>query len=138
MGDPIPHQCQCGACHKAPNAFSRLHAQMNWFMSKLDKDQRRWYGAWNQIVPEKLALAGLRSSLVSASQQSVEVAGRFPTIQRGYRKWHRGVVGAGVRLGRCIPTSSPCSPVCWATRLLATQCQTSGGCGVAHDDSAWN
>ena|ERR1700692_606992 len=32
---------------------------------------------WNQIVPEKLALAGLRSSLVSAAQQSAEAASRF-------------------------------------------------------------
>ena len=70
----VPHQCQCAVCQRVPNALSRVHAQMNWFMSKLNKDQRRWY-------------AGLESNRIGGEAGPRRVAAIVglgtPTIRRG-------------------------------------------------------
>ena len=76
MGNAIPHRCQCGACHKAPNDFSRLHAQMNWLMSKLDKDQRRWYAG---VDSNRTGKAGARRFALITGLG-------VPTIRRGCKQ----------------------------------------------------
>src|SRR3984885_7039040 len=95
MGNAIPHRCQCGACHKAPNAFSRLHAQMNWFMSKLDKDQRRWYAG---VESNRTGKAGARRFALITGLGT-------PTILRGCKQvsdYSEGLseVAQGRRRGR--------------------------------------
>lgn len=95
MGNAIPHRCQCVACHKAPNAFSRLHAQMNWFMSKLDKDQRRWYAG---VESTRIGKAGARMFALITGLSA-------PTIRRGRKQvsdYSEGLseVNQGRRRGR--------------------------------------
>ena len=40
------HQCECPHCQQeTPHPDQELHRQMNLLLSRLDEQQRRWYGA---------------------------------------------------------------------------------------------
>lgn len=40
------HQCQCASCQQGADEQTKLiHQQINLVMSRLDEQQRRWYGA---------------------------------------------------------------------------------------------
>ena len=88
--NPVPYQCQCVSCQKAPNTLSRLHAQMNWFMSKLNKDQRRWFAGLesNRIGkegPRRIAsITGLtRGTILRGSEQVSSYSEGLPKVNRG-------------------------------------------------------
>lgn len=98
MGNATPHQCQCAACQKAPNALSRLHAQVNWFMSKLDRDQRRWYAGVEsnrigKVGARRVALiTGLtRPTIRRGSKQVCDYSERQPEISSGRRRGRRPI-----------------------------------------------
>ncbi len=46
MSESIIHRCQCSACLQTGKPLEKsLHARMNLLLSRLDEQQRRWYGA---------------------------------------------------------------------------------------------
>ena len=90
MGNSAPHQCRCVTCQRAPNALSRLHAQMNWFLSKLNKHQRRWYAGLesNRIGkagPRRIAsITGLNAQTIRRGREQVSnYSEGFPEASQG-------------------------------------------------------
>jgi hypothetical protein len=90
-----PHECQCEHCRKTADKGRELHAQMNWFISKLSKAQRRWYAGIesNRIKrngARKIArVTGLHEKTIRRGGKEVEnyAAGQLePNLRRAGRR----------------------------------------------------
>ena len=85
MSNKSIHQCQCELCQsKDDHPEKMIHHQINVVMSRLDEQQRRWYGAveanrrgygGQKMVSQ---ITGLDEKTISRGQQelSLDLAGR--------------------------------------------------------------
>jgi len=75
-----PHVCQCANCQSSgEHPDKKLHLQMNLLLSRLDEQQRRWYGA---VEANRIGYGGVRllAQITGLDEK---------TIQRGQEELER-------------------------------------------------
>lgn len=78
------HQCQCEVCQgQESHPDQVIHHQINLFMSRLNEQQRRWYGA---VEAHRLGQGGIvRISQITGLSE--------PTIRRGKEELEQDLRG---------------------------------------------
>jgi hypothetical protein len=92
------YQCQCEVCTQPePQPEKEIHQQMNWLLSRLDEQQRRWYVG---LEAKKLGLGGVEK-LSQMTGISVD------TIRLGRQELDNELIESPVPSDRLTETAQP-------------------------------